>query len=671
MESPVATVLLAGNLDQPAARPNEAHSVGVRTRARRFRPTPLVFVVIALAVKFAVAGALLRQTWWMPFHTTHTTFNEPFPGFYAGTATLGCLLLLLAPATVVSRALEGWLLAISYLVMSLVMMADRIHVRYFGVIFPIRRLGQYRMLRELAMGTATEWDFRYLWFLADAVPVVLLLSWLATRRDTAATRSHTLRRALWAVAIGGVLLLPSARLVCASEGLTDSTVAQGELPTLIGVLPYHLLDAIRTVLAGTTPEHSPRPDELAAFVQGTRQQVSQPGSTYGVASGLNVIQISAESLQGFPIGLTVDGQVITPRLNRLADESLYFERFFDQTSIGTTSDAELLTNQSLHPLADAFVADSFANNQWRGTAERLREQGYKTISACGAPAGFWHMDAMHRAFGFSESWFDGDYPESEKTANWSWISDRDFLRQTADKLATQPAPFYAYLLTSSNHDPFDVPASERTLDLRNIHDQRLSNYLHSVHAFDTAFGAFLDRLAANGLLERTVIVVYGDHQAFLEDSPEYARLLGLSSEDDFGLWQNRKRLPLMIRLPGTSSRRHMKNAGGHIDVAPTILSLLGVDTRGEVMLGHDLSGGASDTVVFRDGSFVDGVRYFLNNAGPIERSRCYDFETHAPLSCAPAKDQQGLARRRLAMSDEIVTRDLIPSIRAHANVVQR
>lgn len=77
--------------------------------------------------------------------------------------------------------------------------------------------------------------------------------------------------------------------------------------------------------------------------------------------------------------------------------------------------------------------------------------------------------------------------------------------------------------------------------------------MHSVHYFDQAFGEFVDKLRDTGLLDRSVILVYGDHQGFLGDR-ELANLLGCSARDEFRTSQVRKNVPLLIRLPYINRR---------------------------------------------------------------------------------------------------------------------
>jgi lipoteichoic acid synthase len=81
----------------------------------------------------------------------------------------------------------------------------------------------------------------------------------------------------------------------------------------------------------------------------------------------------------------------------------------------------------------------------------------------------------------------------------------------------------------------------------------------------------VDKLRDTGLLDKSVILVYGDHQGFLGDPPELANLLGFSERDGFRTLQVRKNVPLLIRLPYKQEAGVRAVAGGHLDIGPTLV----------------------------------------------------------------------------------------------------
>lgn len=157
--------------------------------------------------------------------------------------------------------------------------------------------------------------------------------------------------------------------------------------------------------------------------------------------------------------------------------------------------------------------------------------------------------------------------------------------------------------------------------------------------------------------------MYGDHQAYL-DGTRLRGLLGSGKLSQYDSFQLRKRVPLLIRLPERLASGVRAVRGGHIDIAPTILNLIGIIPDDIVMFGKDLTQGTDSFVVFRDGSFVDGKHLFLNGFGTISTSRCYEVASGKLFDCGPLEGKRRDALEQLEMSDLILRGNLIPFLRA-------
>jgi phosphoglycerol transferase MdoB-like AlkP superfamily enzyme len=192
----------------------------------------------------------------------------------------------------------------------------------------------------------------------------------------------------------------------------------------------------------------------------------------------------------------------------------------------------------------------------------------------------------------------------------------------------------------------------------------VGDYLHSIHYADQELGAFVDGLRESGILDRSVLAIYGDHQGFLGGQPELPALLGFKEWSEYHHFRVVKRTPVLIRLPGGEAAREYTGASSHLDLAPTLLSLLGIDDRSTVMLGRDLTRPGESLAVFRDASFADSSHYVVNRFGRSAASRCFEAATAERIDCAPFEATQREARERLEISDLIVQGDLIPALTA-------
>ncbi len=431
----------------------------------------------------------------------------------------------------------------------------------------------------------------------------------------------------------------------------------------LGVLPYHVYDAVELAAVAWSRWDVSQDDvqDAAQLIEERRQQRQQSSPVFGAAMGRNLIIVQAESLQQFVLGLRIGDRLVTPALDAFAMESVRFSNFHEQTWLGATSDAMFTALHSLHalPPGHGAVATRFLTNVYQGLPNLLAQHGYSTFAAMGAPGRFWHIDRLWTRLGFQRTAYDHDYPGSERFGQG--IADVPFFEQTAARLTQLQTPFMAFLVSVSTHIPFDLPPAERRLDLGALSGTTLGKYLDSISYFDRAFGRFLSELARTGLLETSVIVVYGDHEAWLGPSPALAAFTAPSGNPEFGYWRSRKRVPLLIRLPSGKMSGQRDVAGGQLDIAPTLLSLLGVRAPQAIMLGADLFQPRETPVVFRDGSVLHGNLYLVQGLG-AGRFSCYEAGSGRVVGCAPAPGGLDAATRELQASDFILYGDLVPRL---------
>ena len=119
-----------------------------------------------------------------------------------------------------------------------------------------------------------------------------------------------------------------------------------------------------------------------------------------IFEGKNVLVIHAESMQTNAINKKFNGQPVTPTLNKLSSEGMYFSNFYSQVSVGTSSDAELTFNTSLMPTKSGTAFVSYPDRTYVTTPLLLQEKGYYTFSMHANNADFWNRRIMHNNFGF-------------------------------------------------------------------------------------------------------------------------------------------------------------------------------------------------------------------------------------------------------------------------------
>lgn len=351
------------------------------------------------------------------------------------------------------------------------------------------------------------------------------------------------------------------------------------------ILTYHVTDLLSLIPIGGTSA-----DALPVYGEQTPDNDAAEDPYYGIAAGRNVITIQVEALQNFVLGLEYNGQEITPHLNALlAQDTLYFENYYYQIGGGNTADAEFAVNNSLYAPVDEAAYSRYCDNDFYSMAKLLKDNGWTTATAFhGYTNTFWNRNLAYPGQGFDAYLSGSDYYAAPDEVAGMGVSDGEFFMRAVDYLKTQEGPFYAFMVTLTSHYAFELPAQYNMLTLRDEHVGTLfGNYLQSIHYFDHAVGMLIDALKAADLYDNTVITFYGDHFGLpvydWQSKMFMTELLGYEYT-----YESHFNVPLLIHIPGSGVTETKSVAGGHIDVMPTLLHLLGLKNEKGIMFGENL-----------------------------------------------------------------------------------
>ncbi|BDG01510.1 sulfatase [Anaeromyxobacter oryzae] len=457
-----------------------------------------------------------------------------------------------------------------------------------------------------------------------------------------------------ALAIAGVVLFTTAAAPLLERPLTGPRhmgIARTEVATALNVVGYQLFDAATFALRRLDRSaRSSLPEAIAYH----RARTVPAGPLHGTQRGKDVIVVQLESVQASAVGRIVNGAPVTPSLDRLAHESLTFPEAFSQVGQGTTSDAELLAGCSLYPLETGAVFTERYDARLRCLPEVLREAGYRTVAMHANWPNFWNRDRMYPTMGYERFFSIRDFDASPVIG--LGLSDVRFVEQAAERLATLPEPFYAVLVTLSNHAPFVDPNLPRALPLGALEGTMVGDYLNSVRFTDAAVGALVERLRATGVLDRSILVVYGDHNG-VSRTASGTELVDVPARADRWLTYER-RIPLLVRLPAGAHAGPRPAPAGQLDVAPTVADLLGVPPETSFFHGRSLVSDPPRPVVFPDGSAVSPELVYLSPEGRWGPLACLEAPTGAPVPPARCDALADHAARELRISRAEVNQDL-------------
>lgn len=284
-----------------------------------------------------------------------------------------------------------------------------------------------------------------------------------------------------------------------------------------------------------------------------RRRVDNPGP----ARRLNVVLIMVESLGADFMGYLGDRRGMTPHLDRLATQSLVFDQFY-ATGTRTVRGLEAVT-LSIPPTPGSAIVKRLGRESglW-SLAAVLNTAGYASYFLYGGRAYFDNMGAFFGGNGYTVIDQASTPADDIGFANAWGMSDEDLYRQVLGVARREHAagkPFFMHVMTTSNHRPYTFPAGR--IDLPP------GGRRAAVRYSDWAIADFLARARAEPWFDDTLFIVLGDHCA--------------NSAGKVALPAERYRVPLIIHAPRHIVPAHVQTLSSQIDVAPTLLALMGLD----------------------------------------------------------------------------------------------
>ncbi|MDR4937004.1 LTA synthase family protein [Rossellomorea marisflavi] len=565
---------------------------------------------------------------------------------------IASILLLLGVSFYFTKKISGLTIFIVMIIASGILYGDLLYYRFYSDYVTVPILFQFKNVGGIGPSTfelISGWDIL---FFLDLIVVGVYL-W-----KTRAMRVEVQRKQKAGYILGSVLVL----LVTIGIGLLKSPYMFAEsydreqMVKAIGPYNYHLYDI--GIAAGKpfsrTLATKADTKETIRYIDSTDKEESD---LFGVAKGKNLVLVSMESTQNFVIGQKVHGKEITPFLNSLIEDSFYFSQIYDQTAQGKTSDSEFMVDNGLYPLASGSTFVQRPENTYRALSHLLDEQeDYYTAVFHGNDKTFWNRDKMYEALGYDRFFSKEEYKVTEDNSVNYGIKDIPFFQQSMDYVEDLPHPFYARFLMLTNHFPFLLDEEDQFIEEADTSEGVVNRYVTTVRYEDEAIKNLIEDFKKKGLYDDTVFVFFGDHYGISEKYETGAfELLGM--EDTVINHMKLQQVPLIIHVPGEEGRT-IDTLGGEIDIRPTILHLMGIESQSNLSFGHNLFTRVENhPVIFRNGDFITEKFLYKNNV-------CYNRKSEESENTSKCDPYKEIVRKELGLSDDIIYGDLLRFIKA-------
>ena len=365
----------------------------------------------------------------------------------------------------------------------------------------------------------------------------------------------------------------------------------------------------------------------------------------GLFEGKNLIVIMMESVNDIFIN-----EEYYPNFYKLVNEGWYWENNYSPRNSCATMNNEFSAMTSLYSIYNTCTASRYKNNSYYESLFNLfNNKSYVTFSSHNYTQAYYPRKTIHKNMGSGE-YFGVEklgIPYSNEYINWS--NDDDFMESILnilDKKTSDGDNFMTWLTTVSSHQPYGVDSIQgnkyysMTDGLKYPTDVR--RYMSKLKILDDGLGILLDGLKKRGILDDTVIVLYGDHYPYGISKNNLNKVMDYDTTEDY----NAERVPFVI-YNSEQEPKVFKEYTSYINILPTLANLFNMDYDPRLYLGEDILGDTYESlVVFADGSWKNEkafynaaknkIKYYGNDEYSAEEIRNINADINTKINVSSA-----------------------------------
>ncbi len=536
------------------------------------------------------------------------------------------------------------------ILLTAIFFAAIMYYKYYGVMVTYHALEQVNQVTAVSNSVFSLMDPYYLLIFADIILLFVLL-WRSDKVKTWKQKHSKKEKRALASSLFVLSLMLCLVQIMPNRAIMNEIVRAQEM----GILNYEAYTIFQNEETELVDAKSINQEEINKL-KGL-SPVTAPAFE-GVAKGKNVILIQMESFQEFLINLKLDGKEVTPVMNKLAQDSLYFPNFFQNVGQGNTSDAEFVVNTSFYIPPRGAATQHYADKQLPSLSRLLKEDGYQSATFHTNVVEFWNREELYKGLGFDHYYDKSFFGEPDKIFFGS--SDEVLYSKTAEelkKMNDSGTPFYAQVISMTAHHPFTIPDTKYKMTLPERYEGTfVGDYIRSQNYADYALGLFIDQLKKDGIWDNSLVVVYGDHLGlpiYSLDNDDKELMKEIYGREYVS--SDMINIPLMIHGEGYLQPEVMEQIGGQVDILPTIANLMGNSMKEQLHFGQDLLN-QKDTNLLPEryylpsGTFINNTTLFIpGNA--FEDGSLYPLPGRTEAETAASEKEFNRALKLLHLSD--------------------
>ena len=364
----------------------------------------------------------------------------------------------------------------------------------------------------------------------------------------------------------------------------------------------------------------------------------------GLFEGKNLIVIMMESVNEIFIN-----KDLYPNFYKLYSEGISFTNNYSPRNSCATGNNEFSAMTGIYSIQNNCTANVYRKNTYPYSIFNLfNNAGYKTMSMHDYTEAYYYRSIIHQNMGSGKYYGVQDLGIPYYNEYKNWASDEDFMEVAMDIILSDTSePFMLWLTTVSSHQPYVQSSIEGDKYLSITEDtdypMDLRRYMSKLKTLDNALGILLEELENAGILDDTVIALFGDHYPYgLKDSTiNYVLDYDL---DDY----EREKTPFVI-YNSEISPQSIDKYTSYINLTPTIANLFNLNYDPRLYMGYDvLSDDYWNIVTFADGSWKNNLVYY--NAG----TSSVKYYVEDGMSIDEIKNINQIITNKMQMSSNII-----------------
>lgn len=503
------------------------------------------------------------------------------------TVILVCILIILPNRARIITTLT------SNFIVSLVLFGDNIYYIYSNSFLSIAQITNLQYGEEILSTLPAVFEIKHLLYFVDIILIIATckLMKIKFQKKENKTKKKVLAKAISGIVGIVVFCIVGARYVEKGKEKSYNKDMQIRESTIWG---YHIYD-IENLLTQKKNTKYKSYSKMEADYEKLKEEYNdrygkEKYDFKGISKNSNVIVLQLESIQEFVINKTINGEQITPNLNKFLRENIEISNM-NMQSYSTTADSEHSSITSIYPMENGMSYSKFYTNTYDNLFEMFNSANYTTSYMHGNEAKFWNRGNVYSKFDVQNIELKDKFDDTEYINGF--MSDEVLYRQGVGKIKNYQNPFMSFIVSASSHTPFELEGlqdrNKVRIDVGKYKGTYFGNYLEAVNYADYAFGVLLEKLKQEGLYEDTTILVFGDHNGINMYNEEMLEFLKQYNPDltDVDIKLNYTKVACGLKIPGVPHIKIEKPVS-KLDIKPTLAYLC--DLEDKFSLGTNMFG---------------------------------------------------------------------------------